>query len=79
VAAFKSTVTLDQRLEWFRAHDPSTYPMYVLQDGNAVRGWCSLSAYRPGRDAFSGTAEISYYVQFKCTVKASGRRCCNTR
>ena len=25
-------------------------------------GWCSLSAYRPGRAAFGRTAEISYYV-----------------
>jgi phosphinothricin acetyltransferase len=27
-----------------------------------VVGWCSLSAYRPGRAALRFTAEISYYI-----------------
>jgi Sortase and related acyltransferases len=27
-----------------------------------VAGWCSLSAYRPGRAALRFTAEISYYI-----------------
>src|SRR5207237_279102 len=31
-------------------------------DGS-VRGWCSLSAYRSGREALLETAEISYYVR----------------
>jgi phosphinothricin acetyltransferase len=55
-------VTLDQRRAWFDAHDPSTLPIFVFDDDGLVRGWCSLSSYRSGREAVRGTAEISYYV-----------------
>jgi phosphinothricin acetyltransferase len=34
----------------------------VAERGGALAGWCSLSAYRPGRMALRHTAEISYYV-----------------
>jgi len=57
-----SPVTVEERAEWFREHDPSTFPIYVFEEGQ-VEGWCSLSAYRRGREALSGTAEVSYYVR----------------
>ena len=56
-------VTIDQRVDWFHEHDPSTYPIYVFETEDSVRGWCSLSSYRPGREALLGTAEISYYIR----------------
>ena len=56
-------VTVDQRLHWFRDHDPSAFPIYVFEADHSVRGWCALSSYRPGREALLGTAEISYYVR----------------
>jgi L-amino acid N-acyltransferase YncA len=56
-------VTIEQRLFWFHEHDPATLPIYVAESDGAVVGWCSLSAYRPGRAALRGTAEISYYVR----------------
>ena len=56
-------VTVDRRLDWFRDHEPSVFPIYVSDIDGTVRGWCSLSAYRSGREALSGTAEVSYYVR----------------
>jgi L-amino acid N-acyltransferase YncA len=56
-------VTTDERLHWFRDHDPSVFPIYVADIDGSVRGWCSLSSYRPGREALLGTAEVSYYVR----------------
>ncbi len=56
-------VTIEQRLPWFHEHDPATLPIYVAEREGAVIGWCSLSAYRPGRAALRRTAEISYYVR----------------
>jgi L-amino acid N-acyltransferase YncA len=56
-------VTIDQRISWFHNHDPSRFPIYVFDSDRSVRGWCSLSSYRPGRAALIGTAEISYYVR----------------
>jgi phosphinothricin acetyltransferase len=55
-------VTVDRRRAWFDEHDPASLPIFVFDDNGVVRGWCSLSAYRPGREAVRRTAEISYYV-----------------
>jgi len=55
-------VTIEQRSGWFHEHDPASLPLYVAERDGAVAGWCSLSAYRPGRAALTRTAEISYYV-----------------
>ena len=55
-------VTIEQRRSWFDAHDPATLPIYVFDEDGSVLGWCSLSAYRSGREAVLRTAEISYYV-----------------
>jgi len=56
-------VTVEQRSAWFHEHDPASLPIYVAEEKGAVVGWCSLSAYRPGRGALRRTAEISYYVR----------------
>jgi L-amino acid N-acyltransferase YncA len=58
-------VSVDQRVDWFREHDSSTFPIYVFEKEGSVRGWCSLSSYRPGREALVGTAELSYYVGYE--------------
>ncbi len=55
-------VTVQQRSAWFHEHDPARLPIYVAERDGALAGWCSLSAYRPGRAALRRTAEISYYV-----------------
>lgn len=55
-------VTVQQRSTWFYEHDPASLPIYVAEHDGALVGWCSLSAYRPGRGALRRTAEISYYV-----------------
>jgi phosphinothricin acetyltransferase len=55
---------VEDRLTWFEDHRPQEHPLFVAEvepDGQ-VAGWCSLSAYRPGRAALRFTAEISYYV-----------------
>jgi len=57
-----SPVTLESRKSWLREHAPGNYPVYVAESQHVVVGWCSLSAYRPGRMALRHTAEISYYV-----------------
>lgn len=53
-----------QREEWFSEHTPEKYPLFVIvgENGEDIRGWCSLSAHRKGRMALANVAEISYYV-----------------
>jgi L-amino acid N-acyltransferase YncA len=57
-----SPVTIESRKKWLQEHSPDQYPVYVAETQNIIVGWCSLSAYRPGRMALRHTAEISYYV-----------------
>ena len=59
--ADSAPVTVEQRTPWFEAHD-GEYPIFVLESEGRVRGWYSLSAYRSGRPAVRGTAELSYYI-----------------
>lgn len=56
-------VTIAERTAWFHEHDPVAFPIYLFEEEGEVAGWCSLSAYRRGREAFLGTAEISYYLR----------------
>lgn len=53
---------VEDRTTWFEEHLPEEHPIFVAEVKGGVAGWCSLSAYRPGRAALRFTAEISYYL-----------------
>jgi phosphinothricin acetyltransferase len=55
-------VNLEYTLEWFAAHSPQTFPVFVASEGKRVLGWISLSPYRKGRQALEHVREVSYYV-----------------
>jgi phosphinothricin acetyltransferase len=55
-------VKIESRKNWFLEHNPEKYPIFVTETNGKIAGWCSLSAYRPGRAALRYTAEISYYI-----------------
>ena len=55
-------VSVENRRAWLATHDPERYPVFVAEEAGLIKGWCSLSAYRPGRMALRHTAEISYYI-----------------
>ena len=57
-----SPVSIESRKAWLGEHDPKMHPVFVAEDQGTIMGWCSLSAYRPGRMALRHTAEISYYI-----------------
>ena len=53
--------TLEQREEWFYAHNVDNYPLIVAElDGHAV-GYASLSQFRP-KDAYRSSVELSIYI-----------------
>jgi len=78
IASKKSTsdmqpFTAKQREGWFFEHNGNKRtPIYVYEEDGAVVGYCYLSAYRPGRQALEGIAEVSYYVDFKYHRKGIG-------
>lgn len=57
-----SPLKTQDRKAWFAEHAPEKYPIFVAEIDGDVIGWCSLSAYRPGRMALRFTAEISCYI-----------------
>lgn len=55
-------VTVADRTAWFEQHEPDKHPIFLAEVDGRLAGWCSLSAYRPGRMGLRHTAEISYYI-----------------
>ncbi len=72
--AATEAVTVAQRLDWLQAHQESRYPIYVVEQDQQVVAWLSFSAYRPGRAALQGVAEISYYVDGSHFRQGIGRQ-----
>jgi L-amino acid N-acyltransferase YncA len=56
---------VEERMTWFGEHRPDEHPIFVAEVEGELVGWCSLSAYRPGRAALRFTAEISYYIAYE--------------
>ena len=54
-------VTVEGRREWFRAHSPVQYPIWVAELDGAIAGWLSFAEFLP-RWAYRGTAEVSLYI-----------------
>ena len=78
-AILKTTATFDtvpktpeEQKTWFTDHSPE-YPILVAQSSGLVVGWASLSRWSD-RCGYSGTAEISLYVDEKHQGKGIGRK-----
>jgi phosphinothricin acetyltransferase len=54
-------VSVQSRLDWFRAHSPRKYPIWVAEDRTQIAGWLSLHEFY-GRPAYHKTAEVSIYI-----------------
>ncbi|MBI3393134.1 MAG: N-acetyltransferase [Nitrospirae bacterium] len=65
-------VTLEQRLDWFRAHN-ERYPLWVAELGGTVVGWTCLSQYDQ-KPCFADTATFSTYVAARYRGRHIGNR-----
>jgi phosphinothricin acetyltransferase len=72
--AHLETFTPAQRVDWFNAYTNERTPLFVYEEDGCVVGYCSLSPYRPGRQALKYVAEISYYVDFNHHGKGIGSK-----
>ena len=62
VTADLEPVSVEDRRQWFLAHDTNVYPLMVAHDSTGeMLGWLSYSAFHP-RAAYRATAEISIYL-----------------
>src|SRR6266576_5369740 len=66
-------VTVEGRREWFRAHSPAQYPIWVAELNGTIAGWLSFREFLP-RCAYRGTVEISVYVSEKFRRCGIGRK-----
>ncbi|MSP21528.1 MAG: N-acetyltransferase family protein [Dehalococcoidia bacterium] len=54
-------VSVESRVPWFEEHTPDQRPLWVAAESANVIAWLSFSSFY-GRPAYSGTAELSIYV-----------------
>jgi L-amino acid N-acyltransferase YncA len=66
-------VRVESRREWFRAHSPAQYPIWVAELEGAIAGWLSVGEFLP-RCAYRGTVEISLYVSERLRRRGVGKR-----
>ncbi len=55
------SVTVAERLPWFREHTPEQHPIWVLESDGRIAGWLTFSVFIP-RSAYRVTSELSVYV-----------------
>jgi L-amino acid N-acyltransferase YncA len=64
-------VTVEGRREWFHAHSPAQYPIWVVDLDGTIAAWLSFREFLP-RCAYCGTVEISVYVHEKFRRRGVG-------
>ncbi len=72
VTADTEPVTVESRHAWFAEHTPERRPLWVVEQAGRVIGWLSYSNFY-GRPAYSGTAELSIYVDAEARGHGLGR------
>jgi L-amino acid N-acyltransferase YncA len=56
------SVTVSERMEWFKTFDANKRPIWVAEEDGKVVGCIYLSWFYGGRPAYDKTAEISTYI-----------------
>lgn len=65
--------TLEQRREWFAAHQQAPFQIHVLEEAGEVCGYFYFSPWRGGRAALREVAEVSYYLAAEARGRGLGR------
>lgn len=67
-----NTRTLEERYEWYDAHNKDNHPLIVGVENGEITGYASLSEYRQ-KEAYKTTVELSIYVSPNHRKKGVGR------
>lgn len=73
VTADTEPVSVESRITWFEEHNPSTRPLWMVENevGKTV-GWVSFQSFY-GRPAYAATVEVSIYLDIEMRGKGYGR------
>lgn len=74
VTADLEPVTLESKLDWFKAHSQNKRPLWLVLVDADYAGWMSFNSFY-GRPAYDGTVEISIYLEEKYRGKGLGKIC----
>lgn len=66
-------VSVESRHDWFVAHAPQTYPIWVAERDQQIAGWLSFQPFY-GRPAYRQTSEISIYVSSQFRRQGIGQQ-----
>lgn len=73
VTADVEEVPVASKQQWFNEHNPETRPLWVVEDAeDQTIGWVSFSSFHE-RPAYSGTIEVSIYLDESCRGKGYGK------
>lgn len=61
VTADTQPITLESRMNWFKAHIPHKWPLWVAEIEHELIGWVGFEPFYD-RPAYDQTAEISIYI-----------------
>lgn len=71
-----SEESIESRRQWFKEHQSSGLPVFVIEKDSSVIGWCSLSYYH-SRCAFRQTVEPSIYLDASYRQQGYGKQLMN--
>jgi phosphinothricin acetyltransferase len=57
-------VTVESRRRWLNEHSADRHPFWVAEIDGQIAGWLTIKSFLP-RCAYSGTAELSVYIDEK--------------
>lgn len=66
-------ISINDRLNWFKEHQPNKRPLWIAEYKGRICGWISFESFY-GRPAYNGTAEISIYVDNDFRGKGFGKK-----
>jgi len=71
-------VTVESQREWFRAHSPAQYPIWVAEAEGAIAGWLSFREFLP-RCAYAEPSSSAFTSANNFGVVAWAEDCCRKR
>ncbi|BAP31354.1 GNAT family acetyltransferase [Chryseobacterium sp. StRB126] len=73
VTADVEEVSVESKIQWFNEHNSETRPLWIVEDlDGQIVGWVSFSSFHE-RSAYSGTVEVSIYLDESCRGKGYGK------